>query len=99
MPFLSGWVNLDICSRDTPGRRALYFTPRLNPSENLALISRYALFFTHVRDMSEIELHSLRRGRCAEREPCLSPCPGGVRSLGSITAIGRILKKPSMSAV
>ena len=102
MPFLSGWVNLDIDFHDAqPGRRALRFTLRLNPSENLALILRYVFFFTHVRNMSEIKLHPLRRGRCkegAERGPCLSPCPGGGCSLNSITATGRILKEPSMSA-
>ena len=58
-PFLSSWVNLDIDFHDTSGRRALHFTPRLNPSEK-----RYVFFFTYVRDMSEIKLHSLRRGRC-----------------------------------
>ena len=56
MSFLSGWVNLDIDFHDTPSRRALRFAPRINPSENLALILRYVFFFTYVRDMCEIKL-------------------------------------------
>jgi len=48
MFFLNDWDNLDIDLRDTPGRR---FTSRSNPSENLALISRYAFSVDpYVRD-------------------------------------------------
>ena len=59
--LLSGRDALDVYFYNGPGRRASCFTLRLNPLQNLPLISRYE-FLSHVGDMTAIKLHLPRLG-------------------------------------
>jgi len=55
--LLSGRDTLDVYFYNGPGRRASCFALRLNPLENLPLISRYEFFSPYVGDMTAINLH------------------------------------------